>query len=155
GIDFRASKNQDARSKLPAVLRSLQRPTAQAFARYLSNQTTKSTILDHRGLPMSEVIDADSQRLNSTGIRMIRGLYFFETGDILPLNAKLRIAAKAGIHPHDEGAKTFAFAYSKCSDQRSKEIGSAFSYVVGFSPIASVWLILLYEYFVWMATVQI
>jgi nitrate reductase NapE component len=102
---------------------------------------------------MSEVIDADRQRLNSTGIRMIH-LYFFETGNILPLNAKLKIAAKAGIHPHDEGAKTFAFAYSKCSDQRSKEIGGAFSYVVGFSPIASVWLILLYEYFVWMATVQ-
>jgi hypothetical protein len=155
GLDLRASNNPDAQSKLPAILRSLQRPTAKAFAEYVASQTTKSMILDHRGQPSGEIINMDRDRVNATGIRMIRGLYFSETGIILPSDATIKIAAKTGIHPQHTGAQTFALAYSKCPDRRSKEIGSAFSYVVGFAPIASVWFMLLYDYFVWMATVQL
>jgi hypothetical protein len=154
GLDLRASRNPDAQAKLPSILRSLQRPTAKAFAEYLSSQTTKSTILDHRGLPLSEIIDVDRERVNATGIRIIRGLYFLETGNILPFDATIKIGAKAGIHPHSRDAQTFARSYSKCPDHRNREIGNAFSYVVGFARIGSVWLLLLYDYFVWVATVQ-
>src|SRR5262249_52279297 len=154
GIDVRATQNRTARTKVPIVYRSLQRPNAKAFAEYLSSQTTKSVILDHRGQAMGEVVDVDRKRVNATGTRLIRGLYFVETGSILPPEATIKIAAKAGIHPYDEGAQTFAAVYSKFPDHRNREIGSAFSYVVGFAPIGSVWFLFLYKYFVWMATVQ-
>jgi hypothetical protein len=154
-FDFRAAQNHTARIKLPTVYRSLQRPNAQAFAEYLSSQTTKSVIIDHRGLPMSEVTEVDRKRVNAAGTRLIRALYFVETGYILPANATIKIAAKVGIHPYDEGAQTFATVFSKCPDHRNREIGNGFSYVAGFAPIASVWLLLLYEYFVWIATVQV
>jgi hypothetical protein len=153
-LDLRASKNPTAQSKLPVISRALRRPTAKGFAEYLASQTTTTTILNHRGSPLGQITSVDRERVNATGIRMIRGLHFFETRNILPFDATIKIAVKTGLHPLDVGAQTFARAYSKCADHRNREIGSAFSYVVGFSPIASVWLMMLYDYFIWMATVQ-
>jgi hypothetical protein len=154
GLDIRASQNRVARLKLGPVERSLRRPDATSFAEYLKRQSTKSVVLNRNGAPMSEVIDADRKRVDAVGRRLVRGLYYFETGHPLPQDAVITIGAKTGIHPLDEGATVFASVYSRCPEHRNREIGDAFSYIVGISPIATVWLLLLYEYFVWMATVQ-
>lgn len=153
-LDVRASKNCDVRSKLPAIMRSLQRPNAKAFLEYLASQTTASTILGHGGTPMGQVVDVYHARVNATGTRIIRALHFFETGEPLTRDAVVKVGAKAGLGPHEADTLEIARAFSKFSDRRDREIGRAFSYVAGFAPGMSVWMILMYEYFVWCGTVD-
>jgi hypothetical protein len=85
--DLRAANNHDAQSKLPAIVRSLERPSAKAFAEYLIRQTTDTTILAPDGKPMGEVVSVDRARVDATGARMIRALHFVEGGKPLPPNA--------------------------------------------------------------------
>jgi hypothetical protein len=42
----------------------------------------------------------------------------------------------------------------KVPDRRDRSIGTAFSYVAGFGPGFSVWLMLLYDFFFWLGTVD-
>lgn len=154
-LDVRASKNTDVQLKLPAILRSLQRPNARAFAEYLASQTTTSAIVGQDGAPMGQIIDVDRARVNATGSRIIRGLYFVEMGRPITLNAVMRVEAKGGPLRSDEAdALTIARAYSKFSERRHKEIGTAFSYAAGFGHGISVWIMLLYDYFLWVGTVD-
>ncbi len=135
-------------------MRSLQRPNAKAFIQYLVNRTAATTILDQAGTPMGQVVDVDRARVNATGSRIIRGLYFVEMGKPLALNAVVRVEATAGLRSHDADALKIARVYSMFSDRRDGEIGKAFSYVAGFGPGISVWMMLLYDYFVWVGTVD-
>lgn len=153
-IDVRASNNDDVRLKLPAIMRSLQKPNAKAFADYLASRTTQSTILAPDGAPMGQIVDVDRARVGATGARIIRGLYFIEMRKPLPPNALIRVEAKAGLSPHEPDALRIARTYSMFPDRREREIGKAFSYVAGFGPAVSVWVMLLYDYFVWVGTVD-
>lgn len=152
--DIRASKNHDAQSKLSAILRSLQRPNAKAFAEYLARQTAQTTILALDGAPMGQVVDGDRTRVNATGARIIRGLYFSEMGKPLDPNAVIKVGAKADLSAHEPDALEIARLFSVFAEHRDREIGKAFSYVAGFGPGMSVWLMLLYDYFVWLGTVD-
>ena len=69
-IDVRAAKNTAAESNLPAVLRSLQKPEARAFAEYLTRQAESSVILGEDGSPMGQVFELDKARTNRTGVRL-------------------------------------------------------------------------------------
>jgi hypothetical protein len=48
----------------------------------------------------------------------------------------------------------FARIYRSFSDKRHKSIGDAFSYAVAFHANSSVWLLLLYNQFAWLAIVR-
>jgi hypothetical protein len=52
----------------------------------------------------------DKRRVNATGARMIRGLYFIEMGEPLSSLAILKVAAKAG-QPSKADLKTIAHVY--------------------------------------------
>jgi len=153
-IDLRASKNRDAQCKLPAILRSLQNPNAKAFAEYLAHQTTQTTILAPDGAPMGQAVEVDRTRVNATGARIIRGLYFSEIGKPLERDALIKIGTKPGLSEHDPDAVQIARCYSAFPEHRDREIGTAFSYVAGFGPGVSVWMMLLYDYFAWVGTVD-
>ncbi len=90
-IDIRNAKHQAVKVNMPAILRSLQKPEAQGFSKYLAGQSTPTTVLgiDGKstpttvlgidGRPLGQVMEVDQRRLNATGERIVRGLYFVET----------------------------------------------------------------------------
>jgi hypothetical protein len=154
-LDVRASKNLDVQLKLPAILRSLKKPNARAFAEYLASQTAASAVVAPDGAPMGQIVNVDRARVNATGARIIRGLYFVEMGRPLTPNAVMRVEARGGpLRPDEADARTIAHAYCKFSEHRDGAIGTAFSYAAGFGDGMSVWIMLLYDYFLWVGTVD-
>jgi hypothetical protein len=153
-IDMRAAENQDARSKLPAIMRSLQKPEAAAFAQYLKNHMSKTLVLGPSGNPMAEATEVDRKRVNATGTRLLKALIFVETGRRLSQTDQIRIAAGAGVTPTDPLILQFARVYQRCSEHRSREIGKAFSYGAGLHKNFSIWIMILYDFFCWAGTVQ-
>jgi hypothetical protein len=153
-IDVRGAKHPDVRSNLPAIVRSLQRPNARAFADYLTSRMAETRTLAMNETPMGHALEVDRKRINATGERMVRGLFFIEMGKPLSPTAHVRIAANTGANASDPVIRQFARIYVQCSDHRDREIGRAFSYAAGISADFSVWILLLYDYFVWIATIE-
>jgi hypothetical protein len=152
-IDLRAREQPVVRSKMPAILRSLQRPEAKGFVQYLVSQMKDSTVLGPDGKPLGQSVEVDRNRINATGERMVRALFYVELEEALPPSTRIRIAAKPGITPSNPAILQFARMYDRCPDRRNKTVGDAFSYVVCFYPDFSIWLLLLYEHFSWLATI--
>jgi hypothetical protein len=153
-LDFRAGENTAAQSKLPAVLRSLRNPEGRGFAQYLAGQSTKSLVLEPGGCPMAEVIEPDRKRIDATGARIIRGLYFLEMGEPLPENGALKVASRTGLTPKDPDMKTIVSTLQVLTDHRNGAVGNAFSYLAGIGPGISFWLLMLYDYFFWAGTID-
>lgn len=154
-VDVKATKQPCVLMTMPKLVRSLQRPEARGLATYLSRQTQPSLVLGADGLPLGQVIEVETARINATGRHILRGLYFLETGQKMPSDAKVHLGHVRDLRSSDRDALVVAQVYRLCSDRRSKEIGSQFSYSAGFNSQFSVWLLLLYQYFVWVATVQL
>jgi hypothetical protein len=153
-LDVRASKNLTAQSNLPAVLRSLQKPNAKGFVNYLASQSTRSSILGQDGFPMGNMINLERSRINRSGQRFIKALYFAETGTPLPPNAVIKVGANTDLRAHDKDTQTIALVLTKFSDQRDREVGTAFSYVAGLGSGISAWFMVLYEFFFLVGTVD-
>jgi hypothetical protein len=154
-LDIRANWNYAAQSNLSAIVRSLQRPNARGFSEYLSQQSHQMRIVAPSGTPITS-IEIDKQRTNASGLHILRGLYFHETGKRLTAlsHPDLRIASMSGLTAEDPEMLTIARAFRLFSDHRSGEMGTAFSYAVAFGDGVSVWLMLLYEYFFWVASID-
>ena len=100
-IDIRANWNNAAHYNLPAIRRSLQRPAARGLAQYRWSQSNRMKILAPSGEPIS-AIQPDKQRVDRTGMHILRGLYFKETGKRLTEASNVLVASKTGLtaeHP--------------------------------------------------------
>jgi len=93
--------------------------------------------------------------LDATGKRLLRGLFFLETGMPMPPEGKIRIASQPGADAGHPLVIKFAEVHGTLIDRRHRSIGTAFSYVAGFGNGFSVWLLLLYDHFAWVGTVPI
>ncbi len=153
-VDRNAAKQRVVKTNMPAIIRSLQRPEAKRFANYLAGQSALSWILDAQGRPMGRYFEPDRNRMNATGERMARGLYFVETGQPVPASKQIRVACKSGLTAEHPDMIRFARLFRSFSDKRHKSIGDAFEYLVGFHGELSVWLLLLYDQFAWLVIVQ-
>jgi hypothetical protein len=153
-LDVRATNNTAAQSNLSAIVRSLQRPNAEGFVEYLANQSSDSTILGADGAPMGRVTEVNKRRVDATGSRIVRGLYFIELGRPLPEGAVLNVGCKDGLTPADPDMQTIARMMKQMPDHRHRAFGTAFSYMAGVGGGVSYWLMLLYDYFFWLATVD-
>lgn len=153
-VDQRAAKERVVQTNLPAIIRSLQRPEARKFSDYLAGQSNLSSILGADGKPMGRYFEPDRNRMNATGERIARGLYFVETGKPLPTSKQIRVACKSGLTAEHPDMARFARVFRSFSDKRHKSIGDAFAYLVAFHGESSVWLFLLYDHFAWLVTVQ-
>ena len=116
--------------------------------------TGKSTILGEDGVPWANAIKIDRKRVRASGERMIRGLYFIEMQKLLPRGAVVRVAARAGVSAREPAIQEFARFYARTPVRRDRAIGTAFSYAAGFTGNISVWMMLLYDYFAWLGTVD-
>ncbi|PWU12000.1 MAG: hypothetical protein C5B51_01605 [Terriglobia bacterium] len=152
--DIRATWNYAAQSNLPAILRSLQRPNARGFAEYISQQSHLMNVLAPSGNPFVTV-QIERQRINRSGLHMLRGLYFHETGKRLSgTSAAVRVGSKAGLTAEDSDMLTIARVFHLFPDQRNGAAGTAFSYAAAIGDRRSVWLMLLYDYFFWVGSVD-
>jgi len=139
---------------MPAIIRSLQRPDAKKFANYLAAQSNLSSILGADGKPMGRYFEPDRNRMNATGERIARGLYFVETGQALPASKQMRVACKSGLTAEHPDMVQFARIFRSFSDRRHKSIGDAFDYLVAFHGESSIWLLPLYDQFAWLGIIQ-
>jgi hypothetical protein len=152
--DIRANWNYAAQSNLPVIIRSLQRPTARGFAQYLSQQSHPMNVLAPNGVPVVG-IEIDRQRINRSGLHMLRGLYFRETGKRLcGTSAIVQVQSKAGLTSEHPDMLTIARVFQLFPDQRNGVSGSAFSYAAAFHDHRSAWLMLLYDYFFWIGSID-
>jgi hypothetical protein len=111
-------------------------------------------ILTPTGQPIMAV-QTDQRRVNATGMHILRGLYFRETGKRLSgATADVRVASKSGLTAEHPAVLTAARVFNLFPDQRNGAMGSAFSYAAAFGYGRSVWLMLLYDYFFWIGSVD-
>lgn len=153
-LDIRANWNNAAQCNLPAIVRSLQRPNARGFAEYLGQQSRTMKTLAPDGNHMI-AIQTDQERANRSGMHILRGLYFHETGKRLcGSTADVRVASKAGLTAEHSDMLTIARVFQVFPDHRNGAAGTAFSYAAAFGDGRSVWLMLLYDYFFWIGSID-
>jgi hypothetical protein len=154
-IDVRNAEHRAVKVNMPAILRSLQRPEAQGFYKYLASRSTPTIVLGIDGRPLGKVVDVDQKRLSATGKRIVRGLYFVETKLPVPPSARIRVASIPGVTAPEPQPmiQQFARLYSMCLDRRAKAVGDAFNYVAAFHVDFSVWLLILYDEFAWAVSI--
>jgi hypothetical protein len=153
-LDLRANWNYAAQSNVAAVIRSLQRPDARGFAEYLNSQTHVTKLFSPGGQRLTR-IEVDTSRVNATGMHILRGLYFYETRKRLPLDTALvRVGSKAGLTADHPDVKEITRAFSLMPNKRNGTIGTAFGYLAALGDGMSFWLMLLYDFFFWLGTVD-
>src|SRR5262249_22430752 len=113
-----------------------------------------SIVLGADGNPLGQVVEVEQNRVNAAGARLIRGLYYVETGKRLGQPKNFRIASRAGVTEKDPAIQHFARTYASSTDRQTSESGDSFSYAVCLHPMFSIWFLLLYGYFGWLALIQ-
>jgi hypothetical protein len=152
-LDIRATWNNAAQVNLPAIMRSLQRRDAQGFAALIRQQSSSMGIVTPSGSPIN-IIEPERERINHTGLHILRGLYFRETGHPLPASATVKLSHKAGLTADHPDILTMARLLLTVADRRDGAIGTAFSFMAGIGQHVSFWVMLLYEYFFWAASID-
>jgi hypothetical protein len=152
GLDVRAAPHRDVIGKMSEMARSLQYPEARGLAKYLASHTEPSPILGVNGAHIGKLTQ-DLRRINATGERIIRGLYYVERRRPVAPDARILIESRNNIELSDEILLLAVQAYEASKDRSTREVGKAFSYAVGFDNDRSVWVLMVYGYFFWFATV--
>jgi hypothetical protein len=104
---------------------------------------------------MGRATEIDNARVNASGTRIVRGLYFIETGQPLPKGALLKVGCTMQLIPTDPEMQTIARTIYLLPERRDRAFGDAFSYVASFGDGMSFWLMLLYDYVYWLATIDL
>jgi hypothetical protein len=131
-IDVRNAEHRAVKVNMPAILRSLQRPEAQNFSKYLASRSTPTIVLGIDGKPLGKVVEVDQKRLNATGERIVRGLYFVETKLSVPPSARIRVASIPGVTAPEPQPmiQQFARLYSMCLDRRASDLPPNSAHVI-------------------------
>jgi hypothetical protein len=153
GMDVRAASHRAIISNMQATVRAMERPEAKGFMSYLASKTTQSRILAWNGNPLG-LVEVDRERINQTGLHIVRGLYYKVHGKRVPEDAALRIGASAKLTPESEDLKDIARAFAMFPEHSTGAVGRTFSYATAFGHDRGVWIFALYDYFCWMATID-
>jgi hypothetical protein len=149
-LDFRAAGNAAAQSRLPKIFRSLQYPEAKKFSEYLKRQLKPTDFVDANGNPLGIRAEVDVARIDATGERFGRGIYYHLTGTRVPEEWQVYVFSKPGYDSIDFIVPNFNAIMDKCGDHTQGSIGAGFSLVGGRSVDGCVFGFLLYEYFWWI-----
>ena len=152
-VDIRANFNYAAQVNIPIILRSLQKPAARGFSNYLSTQGKRLPIVTSTGMAITGTV-LDNDRINHTGRHIALGLYFRQFAYPLPSNAKFRIGCTSGLHSKHPHLQEIARFMAMLPDHQHDSAGTAFSYYSASSSRYSIWLMCLYDFFFWSATVD-
>jgi hypothetical protein len=152
-FDLRAGSNPIAERNQAAVQRSLERPQALGFKHQLFAGAELTRVVDVFGNPFVN-FRGDKDRIQRVGRRLLRGLFFVETGHPLPARASVRLEPRQGTGQASHAFEVFAPLFSAAPVVRDREVGEGFRYSVGFHQQFAIWVIVLYDYLVWAATVE-
>jgi hypothetical protein len=151
-FDVRAASHRDVIGSLTTLMRSFQRPEARRFAQYFSSQMEPIPVLGVNGMPIHKLTQ-DVRRIDATGERIVRGLYYIEKKKPLDANARIVIVSEDDMESSNPLLLDAVQAYDASTDQRKGGVGNAFSYVAGFEGDRSVWVLMLYGFFFWFALI--
>ena len=115
-LDFRAAGNPAARSRLPKIFRSRAYPQAKGFSDYLKRQLKATELVDGTGKPLGIRAEVDQSRIDSTGERFARGLYFYLVREPLPRDSQVWVYSKPGYNSIDFIVPNFNTILEKCGD---------------------------------------
>jgi len=95
----------DVRRNLPAVVRAFEKPAKQKFARRFFTQIGPVEVRTPAGLYLGPRwgFDVDLVRLDRVVARTVRGLYWHETGEVLPQSARVQAWSEDGMRDLDAG----------------------------------------------------
>jgi hypothetical protein len=153
-MDLRVADVPTAKRKIPSLLRSFERPEGQGFTQYLASQIEPGRLYGPDGRTIDK-LRRDENRTNATGLHILKGLYFAETGNRLDtLSISVQIDSKMGPGLDSPVLSPFLGYYEQAQDKRQKSFGNAFSYRAIVREHLSAWLLLLYDRFSWFAVVR-
>jgi hypothetical protein len=72
----------------------------------------------------------------------------------MPSGAVIRVGCQMALRPTDADTITIARVMKTWPDWRDGSVGTAFSYMAAFGNGVSAWLMLLYDFFYWLGTVD-
>jgi hypothetical protein len=84
----------------------------------------------------------------------MRGLFFIEKGRRIRSDATVMLESTDGLTAEHPDMLIIADVFNRLEDRRDGVVGKAFSYVGGFGFGVSAWIMLLYDYFFWMGTID-
>jgi hypothetical protein len=153
GLDIRVASHRAIISNLSAIIRSLERPNARAFANYLTSKSKPTSLVTWNGNPIVSM-EVDQERINNTGLHIMRGLYYIEFRKPISVDAAIKIGATTGLSADHPDMLTIAKVFTTMPEHRNGETGRTFSYATAFGGGMSFWLMLLYDYFFWAGTID-
>ncbi len=137
----------DVQAVLPAVLRSLQNPAAIGFRAGFLRSLCDVNVVTPAGLytGIRPGYNVNLARMDRVAARIVRGLFYHETGLRLPDGYDAAAYSSDGIRPElHAGLRT---VFEPLVNTIPKSIGRVFSYWCGFKedPNASAWVLLFYR----------
>lgn len=151
-LDFRAASHRDVLGNMSTLARSLQRPQARGFTQSLVKNSRSTGLLTPSGASVRKMT-VDVSRIDATGEHIVRGLHYVETKMTVDPKARVLVRSLPHVEPSDPMLLAAVRMHDLCPDQRHREVGKAFSYGVGFGYGKSVWIMMLYGYHFWFATI--
>lgn len=151
-LDFRASTHRDVLGSMSTMARALQYPEARRFTQSLLRSSRYTGLLTPSGTPVSKMA-VDVTRIEATGEHIVRGLHYLETKKPVDSKAKVLVRSLRDWEPSNTLLLAAVRMHDLCLDKRQKEVGKAFSYAVGLRDDKSVWVMLLYGYHLWIASI--
>lgn len=152
-MDVRIAGVPAVSPKMPALLRSFERPQSQRFIRYLAGQIEPGVLCGPDGRTIDK-LNRDHSRTDATGLHILKGLYFKETGSRLDLSSvPVQIDSKMGPGLDHPLFSQFLAYYGQAQDGRYRSFGDCFSYRAIIREHLSAWLFVLYDKFTWFSLV--
>lgn len=151
-LDFQVAAHRDVLGSMSTLARSLQRPQARRFAESFVKNTSSTGLLTPSGAPVGK-ITIDVSRVDATGEHIVRGLHYLETQKTVDPKMTVLVRSFSDVEPSHPVLLNAVRLHDLCPDQRQGQVGSAFSYCVGFGFEKSVWVMMLYGYHFWFATI--
>jgi len=152
-LDVRAASHGDVIGGMPSLMRWLANPGRRGFARYLAGQMKPLPIVGPNGAVIVKATQ-DVRRIDATGERIVRGIYYIQKRQPVPKSALVKVASRAGMTASDPDMLMIARVFRAAPERRDGAVGRAFSYAVALADRRTVWLMLLYDYFFWVGIVD-
>jgi hypothetical protein len=105
------------------------RPQAKGFSDLLKRQLRATDPVDGTGKPLAIRAEVDRSRIDATGERMARGLYYYLAREPLRRDSQAWVYSKPGYGSIDFIVPNLNAILEKCGDRTHGQIGSGLGFV--------------------------
>jgi hypothetical protein len=135
----------------------MQRQEAKGFAEMIRQSIRESDVYTPAGVYIGRAptFNANLKRIDATGTRILKGLYFLETGERTPEQADVAVYSMEGFQKRPDLVKQLWDKTRPIVDlSHGRKIGDTFSYTVHFAPCLSFWYLVFYAFYVMVGFVN-